>query len=472
MLPSLRHAIFTPTTFKPENRISGLELLIDRFSPYTREAGQACQFNSASLRYLSITGNATLRGQSGTGGWWRCGWVYLDSTAASKVINSCLSGNTGYQISANATPALVLSAGDNTQVITATHGSTLSTATWYFVFIYYDGVNIGVSLNDGADVTAAMTTYTPGTAGWNIGADVTPGNYFDGRMQCWGGADGVLTAAQRTVLYNGGTPLAYDQIGGAISQQPTFFYFELNEPTAARLDIGYNAYSLTSNNSVGTAAGTVLNACGQQNNRATGNHFSQATQAKKPVIRRKGMMYDGQDDLLVNATGFPSGASGVVLRLVQITPDTDNTGYEIASSDEATATSYIAFITRRRSAVPNAEYQQQDAADVVDWLRGGTTIAASKDQISVTRSDGSTISARVNQILQTLAVNGGANGGNWFDNTSGRDNVAFGCWKRNVEATFFAGYITYAAVCTPNPASSKLIEWERFIARNYAVALP
>ena len=45
-------------------------------------AQTAASFASASSESLSHAGNATLRGQSGTGGFWRAGWFRLTTLAA------------------------------------------------------------------------------------------------------------------------------------------------------------------------------------------------------------------------------------------------------------------------------------------------------------------------------------------------------------------------------------------------------
>jgi len=98
---------------------------------------------------------------------------------------------------------------------------TATTATWYHVICWHDAANdqIGISVN-GVETT---TSYSGGvynsTASFDIGRLLVPTSYYllDGAVDevaMWksaAGGGGVLTAAQRTALYNGGAGLAYAQ---------------------------------------------------------------------------------------------------------------------------------------------------------------------------------------------------------------------------------------------------------------------
>ncbi len=343
----LKKATFLPTD------LAGLQLwLAADHATSTREAGMAAQFTAATSEYLSNSGTAALRGQTGTGGWWRAGWIYLD-TAAAMTIQSCLGTNVGYLLSVNATPALVLEAGNGTTTSTATHGSTLSTATWYFFYAYYDGTNIGISLNDGADTTTALSTYSPGSTAWNMGALVTPGTYFNGRMQVHFGGDGTLTAAQRTALYNSGTPLAYDQIDPLVRNVLGFFY-ELNEPSSTRADLA-GTNNLTDNNTVTTNPGTVLNAIGTWRDLSgLGNNATQSTQAKKPGYRTNTLngkpiiRFDGTDDVLITTTASISQPFTIFLVYIQRA--------WVGGSRLIDAGGGVGFIIRQRGNSPQIEF--------------------------------------------------------------------------------------------------------------------
>lgn len=260
-------------------------------STITLAAGNASQFTAANSEYLSGTGNATVRGA--VAGWWRSFWFYLDSAAANAVILSCLSGNTGYQARLNATgDRLVLQVGNGTAVIGVTEGTALVTGTWYHGYIQYDGTNIGVSVNNAALTTGALgAAYPPGSASFIIGATTTPSQYWDGRIQYVHGADGVLTAGQRTSDRNGGTPLLYSYAMIVAGIVPTFFY-PLGEQVGVREDILGNGPTLNDNNTVTAANGLAVDAISQINDLSTsGLNLSTATQANRHMFRSYASKY-------------------------------------------------------------------------------------------------------------------------------------------------------------------------------------
>jgi len=96
-----------------------------------------------------------------------------------------------------------------------THGSPALTQ-WIFVLFCHDSVNdmVNFQINNGAIESAGLVGgLHDGTDSFTIGAGSAA--YFDGRIgptMFWKsapGGGGVLTAAQRTALYNGGAGLPY-----------------------------------------------------------------------------------------------------------------------------------------------------------------------------------------------------------------------------------------------------------------------
>ena len=92
---------------------------------------------------------------------------------------------------------------------TVTWGTAASTATWYQVFCWHNATadTIGISVNDGTPVTASNAGKSPvkRNAKMFIGGQGTPS--FDGRMRCFRFWEKVVSAADRTALYNSGTGL-------------------------------------------------------------------------------------------------------------------------------------------------------------------------------------------------------------------------------------------------------------------------
>jgi len=92
-------------------------------------------------------------------------------------------------------------------------------ATWHLLVVWHDSVanTVSIQVNNGG-VDAAATTGPPvDTAATFRLSTFLAGNDWDGRIgpsMFWksaAGAGGVLTAAERLALWNGGTPLRYDQ---------------------------------------------------------------------------------------------------------------------------------------------------------------------------------------------------------------------------------------------------------------------
>lgn len=91
-------------------------------------------------------------------------------------------------------------------------GSALSTSTWYFVVVWHDSVNnqIGISVNNGTPVTASHTTgIQDNAAEFQLGASDNQALYWDGVIDEFGFWSKVLSASERTELYNSGNGTTY-----------------------------------------------------------------------------------------------------------------------------------------------------------------------------------------------------------------------------------------------------------------------
>jgi hypothetical protein len=108
----------------------------------------------------------------------------------------------------------------NAEVVFASTFGALSTATWYLCTGWHDAANgrIGASVNATANtaarVTAPGTNTDPFRIAWGSPLAVRSFNGRVGPAMMWksaAGGGGVLTAAQRTALYNNGNGLAYSQ---------------------------------------------------------------------------------------------------------------------------------------------------------------------------------------------------------------------------------------------------------------------
>ena len=183
----------------------------------------ARQYTRSESEYHVRTSEASL--QAGDVDFTLAAWIYLDDATVSPSAYSWASKWAGgtdreymtwfYQGKAT----FVVRKGDDSGGVlaTATTFGNLSVSTWYLVVCHHDSVNneIGVSVNDGTIDTAAITTgVRVGTSAFEVGQWASS-IWFDGRIgptMLWksaAGGGGVLTAAQRTALFNAGAGLTY-----------------------------------------------------------------------------------------------------------------------------------------------------------------------------------------------------------------------------------------------------------------------
>ncbi len=173
------------------------------------KVGNAAQFTLPNSEYLSHADNASL--STGDIGFLLCLWAYLDTKATSQVFISQVSATSyGYDIHYNVgADRFRLEVGDGATtmigIVTANSLGSPSVATWYFIVGWHDPTanKVYIQVNDGA-VDEAATTGAAGDSSseFDIGRQVA-GNFFvDGRIDEVGFAKNLLTADERSYLYN------------------------------------------------------------------------------------------------------------------------------------------------------------------------------------------------------------------------------------------------------------------------------
>jgi len=150
-------------------------------------------------------------------------WVYLDTKPAqSYILTKAGGGSWEYAIDYWATPDRFrfwgyVAPANNPNVLGNTLGSP-STGTWYLIIAWNDqnAATMNIQINNGGVDSAAkggntvVTTVQPFYIGGGPGLPVVDGRI--GPTMFWksaAGGGGVLTAAQRTTLWNSGNGLAY-----------------------------------------------------------------------------------------------------------------------------------------------------------------------------------------------------------------------------------------------------------------------
>lgn len=176
-------------------------------------AGLASGFASASSQYLSIASNATL--QMGAGVRMSvAGWLNMTTNANGTPLSkwTAAGNNKEYQVfvTTGGTKAqLSVSSAGTVSNASVTNGTAIVPGTWYFIWAYYDGANIGISVNNNTPVTAAFSAdIFSGTSQFAFG-EQNLGSFLNGSLEAWGLWKRVLTAAEVTALYNGGVVLPY-----------------------------------------------------------------------------------------------------------------------------------------------------------------------------------------------------------------------------------------------------------------------
>ena len=174
-----------------------------------------------------------------------------------------------------------------------------------------------------------------------------------------------------------------------------------------------------------------------------GADVAQATDAKKPTWLAANINgldvvdFDGAADILVNSTagGTFNGSSGEIWMVFK--PDIDNANYmPFGSADEATGVRYFGAIFLSANKSISALQKENDTETIV----GGGTLNANSTYIVRITSNGTAYGLSINGVDISPSVFGGTNNGDWFADTTARDNFSVGGIKFNgTEANFFNG---------------------------------
>lgn len=150
-------------------------------------------------------------------------WVQLSSLpsyVASIVSKYGTAGSREYQIvydnSLNRFRFVV--SADGTTTVAATGSASVSTGQWYYIVAWANGSEVGISVDDNA-ATVTGSGIHDGAGDFAICRPGSlPVSYFDGYIDEVGLWNRVLTADERTWLYNGGSGQSYSDI---LATQPT-----------------------------------------------------------------------------------------------------------------------------------------------------------------------------------------------------------------------------------------------------------
>lgn len=166
--------------------------------------------------------------------------------------------------------------------------------------------------------------------------------------------------------------------------------------------------------------------------------FYKTTTAKK-IGGQSAVWFDGGDYLrYAGIIGSPT--SGYVIAVCRMDALPAGNSVIVGSADEGSTVRQCETLVRTSAGVTNVRNIQEDNGGV-DILTGNTALAISTDYVWEWASSGTAYAFRVNNVDQTLTVNSGANNGDWFGDTTLRDNVSLGA-RRNSGTS--AGSLHYA----------------------------
>lgn len=186
------------------------------------KVGNAADFTAASTQYLSRTSNAAL--QTGNIDFSFAYWAKFKSTAApafslvtKDVDTPSNSRDYTNDWDNNGKFRFYINGSGGGLIVSSAAFTALN--TWHFVVSWHDSVGdtLNIQVDDGTVTSAATLAAVPQATGaeFRIGARAYAANqnYTNGVIDQVGFWKRVLTAAERTQLYNSGSGLAYSALG-------------------------------------------------------------------------------------------------------------------------------------------------------------------------------------------------------------------------------------------------------------------
>jgi hypothetical protein len=172
--------------------------------------GNAASFVAANEEALGIADNPAI--SMGNIDFTIAGWVRFDSLVAAGLVGKWGSGSLEYLVFFDGTNLRFHVSNDGTGNTSVVNSASISTNTWYFFVAWHDAANdtINLSVNNNA---AASTGHSGGAhdggSSLLLGQNEEGGSYLNGRLDSVSIWKRLLTAGERTQLYNSGNGLDY-----------------------------------------------------------------------------------------------------------------------------------------------------------------------------------------------------------------------------------------------------------------------
>lgn len=173
----------------------------------------AADFAGTPTDYLLLASGSETDFRFGSGSWSWLTWVLFDTTAAGPVIMKYAgSGSREFALFRETASdvAFYMSPNGTTVSGVARISSGISTGVWHLFYCYYNGSEIGISLDNGTPVTASYSGgQYAGTTEIRFGDWSASTSELDGGLQKVGFWNRVLGADDVTAYYNSGNGLVY-----------------------------------------------------------------------------------------------------------------------------------------------------------------------------------------------------------------------------------------------------------------------
>ena len=168
------------------------------------------------------------------------------------------------------------------------------------------------------------------------------------------------------------------------------------------------------------------------------------------------------------ADAISTASQGVVIAVVSITTPTAGAAVW-SSADTAVNNRYIYGATRYQT-VGEIDVQQTNSGGS-DAVRGSTGVTAGTPSLLEWSSSGSAYNFRLNNATQTSTTYVGSNTGDWFGDTTGRDNFTLGAVHYPSVVGFNAMKLSMLLVADAELSAGDRTEFNAFIASHYGLTL-
>lgn len=237
--------------------------LVAKLSPTQQLESSSGVYTDAAIQFTATDASRLAMGTNwnpGTKDFAISFWVYLDTSTATQTVlctGAATNGQDGLCVQINSDGHVVFAMNDSVQAarLTATFTTGIADTTWTQITIYADRSGNAVCYKNGVAnaVTLDISTHNAslGATGGNVGSDLTPGNYLNGRLDSlllFELADmSSVISAMVTALYNSCSGvLATDLSAAQIAAWGGKYGYDLGEASGVRSSaVGWTANDLT-----------------------------------------------------------------------------------------------------------------------------------------------------------------------------------------------------------------------------------